>query len=107
MALTDGEYDPYTNEFRSATDQAKYYIATDHLEAPEYATLTPDGLLDLLPRRGLLWHSGSQTGIVFHMISALAVAGRVGLTAIGDTLEQAEELYARARSVMDEESGRL
>ena len=107
MALTDGHYDPQTSEFRSATGQAKHYIATDHLEAPEYARLTPDDLLDLLPRRGLLWQSGPQTGITFHMISALAVAGRVGLTAIGDTPQQAEELYARARSVMDEESGRL
>ena len=108
MALTDGDYDPQTSEFRSAAGQAKYYIATDHLEAPEYARLTPDDLLDLLPgRRGLLWQSGPQTGIAFHMISALSVAGRVGLTAIGDTPEQAEELYARARSVMDEESGRL
>jgi PGM1 C-terminal domain len=107
MALTDGDYDPHTNKFRSASGQAKYYIATDHLEAPKYARLTPDDLLDLLPGRGLLWQSGPQTGIAFHMISALAVAGRVGLTAIGDTPEQAEELYARAKSVMDEESGRL
>ena len=107
MALTDGHYDPQTSEFRAATGQAKYYIATDHLEAPEYARLTPDDLLDLLPRRGLIWQSGTQTGITFHMISSLAVAGRVGLTAIGDTPEQAEELYAGAKSVMDEESGRL
>jgi len=106
MALTDGAYDPHTNEFRSAAGQAKYYIATDHLEAPQYARLTPDDLLDLLPRRGLLWQSASQSGIAFHMISALAVAGRVGLTAIGDTPGQAEELYARAKCVMDEESER-
>ena len=105
-ALTDGDYDPQTNEFRSATGQAKYYVATDHLEAPEYARLTPDDLLDLVPRRALLWQSGLQTGIAFYMISALAVAGRVGLTAIGDTPGQAEELYAWVRNVMDEESGR-
>jgi PGM1 C-terminal domain len=107
QSLTNGDYDPQTNEFSSATGQAKYYIATDHLEAPEYARLTPDDLLDLLPRRGLVWQSGPQIGIAFHMISALAVAGRVGLTAVGDTPEQAEQLYARARNVLDEESGRI
>jgi PGM1 C-terminal domain len=106
QALTDGNYASRTHEFRSASGQAKYYMATDHLEAQEYARLTPDDLLDLLARRGLIWQSGPQTGIAFHMISALAVAGRVGLTAIGDTAEQAEELYERARRVMDEESGR-
>jgi hypothetical protein len=31
----------------------------------------------------------SETGVVLHMVSALAVAGRIGLTAIGDTLEEA------------------
>jgi hypothetical protein len=105
QALTDGSYDSRTHEFLSAGGQAKYYIATDHLEAPEYARLTPDDLLDLMPRRGLIWQSGPQTGIAFHMLSALAVAGRVGLTAIGDTPGQAEELYTRVKNVMDEESG--
>lgn len=106
QALTDGDYDPKTNEFRSASGQAKYYVATDHMEAPEYARLTPDDLLDLVPRRGLTWQSNFQVGIAFHMLSALAVAGRVGLTAIGDTLGQAEELYTRVRGVLDEESSR-
>jgi hypothetical protein len=106
QAHTDGSYDWQTHEFLSALGQAKYYIATHHLEAPEYARLTPDDLLDLVPRRGLIWQSGLQTGIAFHMLSALAVAGRVGLTAIGDTPGQAVELYAHAKNVMDEESGR-
>lgn len=104
LALTDGNYDPQTNEFRSARGQAKYYLATDHLEAPEYSRLTPDDLLDLVPRRGLMWQSRSQTGIAFHMISALAIAGLVGLTAIGDTPKEAEEAYTRVKKVLDEES---
>jgi hypothetical protein len=41
------------------------------------------------------------------MFSALAVAGRLGLTAIGDTPDQAEELYTHVRNVMDEESGHV
>jgi hypothetical protein len=104
LALTDGDYDSQTNEFRSASGQAKYYVATDHMEAPEYTHLTPDDLLDLVPARGLTWHSGPQTGIAFHMLSALAVAGQVGLTAIGDTPRGAEEEYARAKRALDEES---
>ena len=106
QALTDGDYDPDTNEFRSASGEAKYYAATDHLEAPEYARLPPDDLLDLVPRRGLMWQSQPQTGIAFHLLSALAVAGRVGLTAVGNSPGQAEELYAYVKGVMDEESGR-
>jgi hypothetical protein len=106
QALTDGSYDPQTHEFRSATGQTKYYFATDHLEALEYARLTPNDLLDLVPRRGLIWQSDPQTGIAFHMLSALAVAGRVGLTAIGDSPGQAEDLYTQVKNVLDDESGR-
>jgi hypothetical protein len=39
-----------------------------------------------------------------HMVSAIAVAGRVGVTAIGDSPEQADQLYGRVRAALDEES---
>ena len=36
------------------------------------------------------------------MVSALAVAGRIGLTAIGDTLEEARAHYYDVKSALDE-----
>ncbi len=41
----------------------------------------------------------STTAIV---LSALAVAGRIGLTAIGDTLEEARTLYYDVKRTLDE-----
>ena len=35
------------------------------------------------------------------MVSALAAAGWIGLTAIGDTLEQARALYAAVNAALD------
>jgi hypothetical protein len=35
------------------------------------------------------------------MVSALAVAGRVGLTAIGDSPDEAAALYRRAAGIID------
>ena len=35
------------------------------------------------------------------MVSALAVAGRVGLTAIGDTLEEARAHYYAVKDALD------
>ena len=64
-------------------------------------------MLDLVPLRHLVWQSDPQTGIAFHMLSALAVAGRVGFTAIGDSPGQAKVLYTYVRKVMDAESGHL
>ena len=36
------------------------------------------------------------------MVSALAVAGRIGLTAIGDTLEDARTQYYEVKAAVDE-----
>ena len=42
---------------------------------------------------------------MLHMVSALAVAGRVGLTAIGNDLEQARGLYYQVKDALDEPAG--
>jgi hypothetical protein len=102
QALTDGIYDPLAGEYRTRVGDLKHYVATDHLDAPEYASLTPDDLLDLVAERDLGWDAERETGIVLHMVSALAVAGRIGLTAIGDTLEESRELYASVKAALDE-----
>ena len=39
------------------------------------------------------------------MVSALAVAGRIGLTPIGDDLEQARALYYKVKAALDEAAG--
>ena len=36
------------------------------------------------------------------MVSALAVVGRIGLTAVGDTLEDARSLYYAVKAALDE-----
>ena len=52
---------------------------------------------------GVFDHS-RQTGVVFHMLAGLAEHGNIGLTAVGDSPEGAEEVYNRAVAVLDEES---
>ena len=57
-------------------------------------------LFDVVARHGLHFDQSRQTGVVFHMISCLTELGRVGLTAVGDTPEQAMDLYRRAEEVL-------
>jgi len=101
-ALTDGAYDALAGEYRSGSGDVKEYAATDHLDSHAYRSLTPDDLLDLVAERGLGWDAERETGVVLHMVSALAVAGRIGLTAIGDTLEEARTHYYDVKSALDE-----
>lgn len=105
QALTDGLYDPLAGEYRTKLGALKHYAATDHLDSPAYQSLTPDDLLDLVAERGLGWDPERETGIVLHLVSALAVAGRVGLTAIGDTLEEARAHYYDVKAALDEAAG--
>jgi hypothetical protein len=101
QALTDGVYDPLAGEYRTRLGALKHYAATDHLDSPAYRSLTPDDLLDVVSEQGLGWDGEDETGVVLHMVSALA-AGRIGLTAIGNTLEQARGLYDKVKAAVDE-----
>ena len=106
-SLTDGVYDPLAGEWRTRLGDIKHYAATDHLDSEAYRALTPDDLLDIVEERGLGWDSERETGVVLHMVSALAVVGRIGLTAVGDTLEEARRSYYRVKSALDEAAGSL
>jgi hypothetical protein len=100
-SLTAGDYDAAEGIFRASGGTAKYYQATDHLARPEYAALSTDDLLELLPEHGLGWDSETQTGSVFHMASAIGAMGVVGLPAIADSRAAAAHLYDRSRAALD------
>jgi len=102
--LTDGTYDPETGIFTAPNGQQKFFVASDHVESPRYRTLTPDDLFDIVVRHNLHFDQTRQTGVVFHMMSALGELGRTGLTAVGNSHEDARAMYARAVAVLDQET---
>jgi hypothetical protein len=104
--LTDGVYDPEAAVFTAPSGREKCFVASDHVESPLYRTLTPDDLFDIAVRHGLHFDQPRQTGVVFHMMSALGEHGRTGLTAVGGSTEEADELYERVVTVLDEECAR-
>jgi PGM1 C-terminal domain len=102
--LTDGTYDPEAAAFTAPSGRQKYFVASDHLESEQYRGLTPDDLFDIVVRHGLHFDQSRQTGVVFHMMSALPEHGRLGLTAIGESHAQADELYGRTVSALNQEA---
>ena len=102
--LTDGKYDPETAIFTAPNGQQKFFVASDHVESPAYRTLTPDDLFDIVVRHNLHFGQTRQTGVVFHMMSALGELGRTGLTAVGNSRDDARALYERAIAVIDRET---
>jgi len=103
--LTDGCYNPETGIFTAPNGQQKFFVASDHVESPSYRTLTPDDLFDIVVRHDLHFDQTRQTGVVFHMMSALGELGRTGLTAVGNSHEDAKTTYERAVAVLDQETG--
>jgi len=102
--LTDGTYNPETGIFTAPNGQPKFFVASDHVESPHYRTLTPDDLFDIVVRHNLHFDQTRQTGVVFHMMSALGELGRTGMTAVGNSHEDAKATYDRAVAVLDEET---
>ncbi len=102
--LTDGRYDPKTALFFTPHGEEKYLVATDHFESDLLRGLVPLDLFDIVARHGIHFDQSRQVGIVFHMISSLTEHGRVGLTAVGDTAEDADRRYQEAQQILLEEA---
>jgi len=103
--LTDGRYDPTTALFTSPSGREKHLVASDHVESDLFRGLTTDDLFDIVVRNRLHFDQARQTGTVFHMMSGLTELGSVGLTAVGDSPEQADATFRRAERVLLEEAG--
>ena len=63
---------------------------------PSWQGVPPDRVIDRVAADGLQVDPETGIGVVLHMLSCLAIDGRLGLTAIGCTPEHAAELYEGA-----------
>jgi len=104
--LTNGRYDGETGSYLTAGGVPKYLVATDHLEDQLLKALSVADLFDLVATRGLHFDQSRERGIVFHMISCLTECGRVGMTAVGDSRDDAWGLYQTAQRLLLEEAER-
>jgi PGM1 C-terminal domain len=100
--LTNGSFDYDTGNYLSQRNQEKYYIATDNLQKAQYQGLLPNDLMDIIAQERLHFDSSSLTGTVFHLMGALSEFGKLGLTSIGNSLEEAQAIYSRVVAVLDQ-----
>ena len=102
--LTNGSYDQTTGLFYTQQENAKYYIASDNLQKAQYCGLLPDDLMDIVAKYRLHFDTSNKTGTVFHLMGALSEFGKLGLTCIGNSLDEAEAIYQQVESVLDTET---
>ncbi len=102
--LTNGRYQLSTGLFYSQQGRAKYYIATDNLQKDRYRGLLPNDLMDIIADHRLHFDTATETGTVFHLMGSLSEFGKLGLTSIGDSPQQAEDIYNKVVKVLDQET---
>ncbi len=104
--LTDGIYDAKAGVFRTAQGEEKYFLASDHVESPFYCAFTHESVFDIVAQEGLHFNQSQQKGVVLCMMTAIGEYGRLGLTAVGDSHEEAEDLYKRTVAALDKAASR-
>jgi hypothetical protein len=92
--LAPGYYDPDAGVYTDNSGRAKFYMASDNIVDEAWTGVAERDVIAALDRAGLTWNQETRTGVVPHMLSCLAVDGRFGITAVGDSSEHAEELQA-------------
>ncbi len=102
--LTGGDLDATNGMFYAPSGQAKYYRATDNLWSERYRGLLPDDLIEILTLNKLHYSHTTESGVLFHLIGALSEFGKLGVTALGNSHQEADELYRHALSVLDRET---
>jgi hypothetical protein len=72
---------------------------------PAWIGLPPAEVIAAVDAAGLQFDNASNTGVVLHMLSCLAIDGRFGLTAIGRTPRHAKQLFEATRKAVDGRGG--
>ena len=101
LFLTGGKFNATTGVYKTLQGHSKYYVVTDALKSKAFKNLTPNAIFDLVSEHRLHFDHTSHTGIVLHMLSSISTLGKLGLTAIANTPEQAEELYQKFVEVLE------
>jgi len=90
--LVEGGFDENSGNYISALGEEKYYLATDNIFDRKFPGMGPEDLIDALVYHRIHFHSQLQRGVVFHMIGAMSQFGKLGITCIGNSMEETNQL---------------
>ncbi len=103
--LTNGTYSLQDGKFYTKNGQAKYYRASDNLQKESYRGLLPNDLMDIIMGERLHFSSIDGVGVVFHLMGCLSEYGKLGLTCIGNSPKEAEDIYEQVVATIDRATG--
>src|SRR3954452_7719827 len=87
--VTGGIYDPSTGEL-VAGGRAKSYVASDNVKGTALLGRTPAEVIAEVEGAGLAFDQARGTGATLHLLGALPAFGKMGVTCIADSSEEAD-----------------
>lgn len=99
--VAPGRYDAARGQWVTEGGGSRVYVATDNLVDPAWTVLPPAHVISALATAGLRFDPETRIGVIPHMLAGLAIDGRMGLTAIAETLEAAERLSEATRRAVE------
>ena len=97
--LAGGGYCPESNAYRDAAGQIRAMVTSDWLEVGSHAR-SPQDVIDLATEDGLNYSTATHTGVVFQMLGGVSANGRVGVTCVGGSSEEARQLFQQAEGLL-------
>jgi hypothetical protein len=94
-----GRYDPASGQLEVG-GRAKSYVSTDNLKSQRLKGRTPASVIELLDRRGLGFDRAAMTGATLHLLGALREYGKMGVTCVGDSPEEAQDRYREVHAAI-------
>lgn len=92
-AITSGSLDLQSGVYHAANGTPLAYRATDNLQHPGLRGLLPVDLIDIVAEAGLHYDPAQLRGSVFHLLGCLSEFGKLGMTCIGRSPEEADAVY--------------
>jgi hypothetical protein len=87
-----GSYDASTGELLIG-GRARSYVATDNLKSRHLVGLRPANLIEAVDGAGLAYDFGRGAGATLHLLGAVPAFGKMGVTCIAGSAEEADDLY--------------
>ncbi|HYN69658.1 MAG TPA: peptide ligase PGM1-related protein [Candidatus Eisenbacteria bacterium] len=100
--LVPGRYATEEGRWVAADGSSRAYSATDNLMDPAWKGLPVAAVIAAVAEAGLQFDARTGVGVVLHMLSGLAIDGRMGVIAIARTPEGAEALQTSAAAAVNQ-----
>lgn len=98
--MAPGSYDEAMGQWVMDDGTTRCYRADDNLLHPDLLGMQPATAIRSVEDAGLGFDAWTHTGVALHMLSGLAVDGRIGLTAIGRDRDEADALHAGVKPAL-------